>query len=1177
MCTKTYLLSFSHQIQTYNDFIQHGLPTILSECRPITWFDRSNGNASISIKLTNCVVTPPKHGIAERLLPRTCRQLGISYNGQMRADLTVSGVGISSFVVQDVLLGVFACMWFAEYTAAVDVVQSCRACILPAASCLHVTGDIPVMLGSCVCWIGAGLCSPSDAGESSDDPFGYFVINGQEKCLVTQERVVTNNCVLYSVVPTGASTENKTLVIEIRSCASTLKVPITFSVRVNTNESGSGALYACLSFFRANVPIVVLLLALGMSNLRTIASAIASTSASLTVESVCLQLESSSRETSLTTRDEALDALLQCAPLNQEGCKDQLLSNLLPHIPHHDDKALYVCYMIGQLLQYRINPLLADDRDSYSNKRLETPGILLCQQTRMSIHKLRIFIERSLAKSLMNVDTSQNAANIKNITDVIRSVFASHSITRSVMYSMQTGNWNLQATGNVYNSNGTCQRTGVVQLLTRFNMISTLSHLRRVNTPLERVGKVSKPRALHISHYGYLCPVETPEGPSCGLIKNIAIGAVVTSLQHQMHDAAIQQSIIDALLLNQTSNYEQRALVFFNGSLIGRLPSEAADEAVQVLYQMKFKCVLFRRAFLSVYRGHDNHVYVSTDEGRMIRYFFTTNNNGEDINVSETYLPLSLDQAIADGMLVYLDIAEMNTHRIAIDLKTMQQASSTKRRYTVCEIHPALILGVTASLIPFIEYNQSPRNTYQTSMSKQAIGIACTAASQMDLCCHTLCSPQVPLVYTDGQYDYNIEEKTAVGQNFLVAVCPYSGANQNDSIVMHRGSIERGLATTIHQHVVKLEIRPPESLGMITCDSATVRQIKMNTNNWCILNQEIGIVSVGAHVTLGDPLVFISAHTNYIRAARADEHGRVQRIELVMAGHCFYQDAFKGNVWCIGDENIDNVRERVQQLSSISCKSILIRIRFGNMRYPELGDKLASRGGQKGTIGAILDTDDMPFTALGMVPDLIFNSHGIPSRMTIGQVWETIVAKLNAIVGQRSSAAAFGSHTYKNTVFEHMRICGYQQYGREKLFSGITGEPLDGSVYFGIVYYQRLKHMVQDKMHARALGPVTQLVRQPTDGRARAGGLRIGEMERDCILGHGAMSFLRERLMWKSDAYTVLCCPRCGQLRAWRESGICSAICRTNVCDFKAITLPYSCKLLIQEITSTGVALRLRI
>ena len=1050
---------------------------------------------------------------------------------------------------------------------------------------LCFSGEIPVMLGSCICWIGAGIYDRVQGAESLDDPFGYFIINGQEKCLVSQERVVTNNCVLYTVTTTSVANSCKTFVVEIRSCASTIKVPITFSIRTNMNESDgcTGPLYACVSFFRADVPIVVLLLALGMTSLQTIAKTIADTSSKLSIKVVCAKLESSSRETSLRTRDEALEMLLQCAPTNQDPCKEQILTNILPHIGHPEDKAIYICYMIGQLFQYSDDCSFADDRDSYSNKRLETPGILLCQQTRMSIHKLRVFIERALGKTLLNNDRlcPQNK-DVTTIADVVRSVFASHSITRSVMYSMQTGNWNLQATGSVYNSNGSCQRTGVVQLLSRFNIITTLSHLRRVNTPLERVGKVSKPRALHVSHYGYLCPVETPEGPSCGLIKNIAVGAVVTTFRHQIYDAKIK-NIIHELLSSyneQHTDNEKHSLIFFNGHLMNRLCDDMADKLLVVLFQMKCTCIFFKRALLSVYRSHDNHVYISTDEGRMVRYFFVTTEDGQNLKAlsCKDYAFESLECAISDGLIIYLDIGEINTQRIATNITIMQLAKKDRKRYTVCELHPALMLGVTASLIPFIEYNQSPRNTYQTSMSKQAIGVPCTHASQMDLCTHTLCAPQVPLVRTGVQNGLQIEETMPVGQNFLVAVCPYSGANQNDSIVMHRASIERGMAATLHQHVIKLEIRPPESLGMITCDELTVHQIKMNTNNWCILDKSIGVVSVGAYVTVGDPLIFIAAtNTNYIRAARTDEHGRVQRVELIIGSHCFHQDTISGDNWFFMHTEVADIKQRVQQLIGVTSKPIMIRIRFGNMRYPEMGDKMASRGGQKGTIGALLNTEDMPFTASGMVPDLIFNSHGIPSRMTIGQMWETIIAKLNAISVSKIDGAAFGSQASEQPVFDDLRILGWQQHGREKMFSGITAEPLDGMVYLGIVYYQRLKHMVQDKMHARALGPVTQLVRQPTDGRARAGGLRIGEMERDCILGHGAMAFLKERLMWKSDAYTVLFCPQCGQLRAWQKTGTCSNLCTTTVSDFKAVTLPYSCKLLIQEITSIGVAFRLRL
>jgi DNA-directed RNA polymerase II subunit RPB2 len=1156
----------SVQLDSYNELLSVGIHDIFKELRSISWFDRQTQEQRLVITMINPIIKRPCHRRHDVLLPRTCRQLTMSYNGGLYCDIQVIVKNKDADAVQRIEGNVYL-------------------------------GDIPVMLGSSACWIGSGVINRINAEEDVDDDLGYFIVNGQEKAMVTQERVTNNHAILYSTVKSF----EKSHVCEIRSCVTSMKTPITFSVRLNQNTQNAmdnthGAVYCRLSFFKSDVPLFVLLVALAGGDMHKTATLVLSAihNTGFTYEKVCQCLEVSARETSVTLPEEAYLYISRCMTTGNSDPRtaalDAITNNVLPHLGSDTPSKLrYVTYMVGILIVYAHGGNV-DDRDTYANKRLETPGILIGQQLRCSLHRMRSFVERNLAKAMVCSDRLIGACQMDHdsdlpyIVDTITQFFASHSITRSIMYAMTTGNWTLQATGNVYNSSGHQQRTGVVQLLSRYNVVTSLSHLRRVNTPLERVGKVSKPRTLHPSHYGYLCPVETPEGPSCGLIKNLALGAVVTTLGHQSHTPVVCGIVCKALqpyLVTQDDDHG--TMVFLNGAIIGVVKD--ADNVLRVLHHLRREFHPVRAAFMSVYRNFDTHIHIHTDEGRIVRYLLCTTVEGQDILWQQSHLQDPVDQLVAMGIITYMDIGEITSQRVAVDIGTLRRASIENKRYVACEIHPYLMLGLTASLIPMIQCNQSPRNTYQTSMSKQAIAFPAMHPSQMDISTQRLMYPQIPLVRTDNNTGLEIETSSPLGENFLVAISNYSGVTQNDAVVMNMHAIQRGLGLTQHNFVIKMDIRYPESL-------VSLQRGPEQAPSCSNLHPETGIVRAGATVRAGDPLFYtVSVNDPHdslpvARHAKAEEVGVVSRVEILSNSSCIWQTQ-QSDHYMVGSEVVTDTLAAIQRrLMETPQKAMSIRIRFSTMRHPEIGDKMASRHGQKGTIAQVLSGEDMLFCADGTVPDLIFNSHGIPSRMTIGQMWEQLLSKLRAVCPDTSTLVGGRAFSQRqndlHTIFDGLKFLGYHAYGREKMFSGLTGQPLDGTVSLGIVYYQRLKHMVQDKMHARSMGPVTQLVRQPTDGRARAGGLRIGEMERDCLLGHGAVAFMKERLLWKSDAFQLPCCSLCGHMTGWVGGGVASSRCR--VCGKTpesgrqaVVTVPYSCKLLLQEMVFTGCVPRLQL
>ena len=1088
------------QIQSYNDFVDFAIDEVVADVRPIVWFDRDNRNKTIKISMDNARLVKPT------TTPRLCRQLLKSYTSTLLVDLSVCVSGTVS-VKQQVATAVSL-------------------------------GEIPVMVGSKICPIGLGDISAAES-EEIDDDVGFFVINGQEKVIISQEKVASNVPVLFKLHAYNAST---VYVCEIRSSSSHIKIPVTFSVRLHeVMQCASSAVFCVLSFFRTDVPLFLLLYALGATSIEEIVCEIARFS-SAPCDEIYKFLEPSLREVTLQTQMEALHFLGgQMGPSsNTEACNqasDVLNTSLLPHLPFAA-KMQYVLHMVALLFIYTVRGS-TEDRDTLASKRIETSGVLVSQQLRQSIQKARSNIERNLAKSMTSNERLIEAfvrCDTEIVTSCVISFFVSHTITKPLMYTMATGNIQLQATGSVGG-----QRTGVVQLYCRYNIITCLSQLRRVNTPIERVGKASKPRIVHHSQCGFLCPVETPEGPSCGLIKNLALGAIITTFRHSKHGTAAEQKITPLVYQHRS---DDGVCVFYNGVVLGFVAD--GPLFVNQIRLMKMSEESFFASLLSVYVSYDRHVYIHTEEGRVVRFFLMPHTKTSDL---ECLGRMKWEEMLASGFFVYADAAEAVTHNISLSIETVQ------RDTTLCEIHPMLLLGVTASTIPFIQCNQSPRNTYQTSMTKQSLGSRCVHDSQSDALTPSLAYSQRPLV--SGASNLLLPgDQCQLGANWLVAVQSDAG-NQNDSIVLNRSSVERGMGLSLHTAVVKIELRHPETLR-------------------CVIDlRQPPTIRIGATVSMGTTLFeYVNTNTDVVHAYnyKGDDSGRVTGVDLIVGGQSFVQQK-DGTYTINGLMSADSATCMKNYYVKCAYRNMIIRIKLGTGRVPEVGDKFASRHGQKGTVGALVCMADMPFCSDGTVPDILFNAHGIPSRMTIGQLWEQVFSKLQAMIGQISSVGAAFNTCGELSQLQHLRLHGYSPSGKEKMFSGVSGAPLEGTVYLGLVYYQRLKHMVRDKVHARALGPITQLVRQPTDGRSRNGGLRIGEMERDCIIGHGAIAFLRERLLWKSDAFQMLVCSACGHMCA--TSDVC-IVCKKSDC-LRQITIPYATKLLLQEITAIGIQPKLHI
>jgi DNA-directed RNA polymerase II subunit RPB2 len=528
------------------------------------------------------------------------------------------------------------------------------------------------------------------------------------------------------------------------------------------------------------------------------------------------------------------------------------------------------------------------------------------------------------------------------------------------------------------------------------------------------------------------------------------------------------------------------------------------------------------------------------------------------INSLETWEQLMMWESPAKNHLVeYIDPGETESSYVAVWPADVLE--HTDRSYTHAEIHPSTILGTLASNIPFPDHNQSPRNSYQAAMGKQAMGMyALNYRERFDAMAHLLCYPQVPFVSPFMSKFYGAQEMPC-GQNIIVAVATYTGYNQEDSVMINRASLDRGLFRSIFFRTYKDEERKNQSSGeeerFSNPDTTTTRQMK--NANYDKLD-ETGFAPENQFVNSDDILI-----------------GKVVPLRIptgmvIPAGAKKYRDVSKTM-----RNNESGWVDRIFRNRNGEGYSFA-KVRVRQDRIPEIGDKFSSRHGQKGTLGMILNPEDMPQTADGMIPDMIINPHCIPSRMTIAHLLETLLGKMACRLGCLGDGSPFNGVTLDGLQKILRDDLKMEPSGNEILYNGYTGRMMETSIFTGPVYYQRLRHCSADKLHSRSSGPLVMLTRQPAEGRAREGGLRFGEMERDCVAAHGVSEFTKERLMECSDLFRCWSCQDCGLIAIVNpKEGIWACKGCGNTTNFSAIEIPYAYKLLLQELETMSITSRI--
>ena len=660
----------------------------------------------------------------------------------------------------------------------------------------------------------------------------------------------------------------------------------------------------------------------------------------------------------------------------------------------------------------------------------------------------------------------------------------------------------------------------------------------------------------------------TPEGASVGVVKNLSYMTHVTihSSSLPIYDY-VQPHIIPIQNLTPSEMFN-KTKVFVNGNWIGI--SENPLELYQNLKDKKYKGII--NVYTSIIFDYKfNEIRVCNDAGRLTRPLLRVRDNNILVT-SEVIDGIKSDRFgwndlmtncnIDESVIEYIDPEEQAWAMLAMkpkDLLNTDYEGKNKGdnifKHTHCEIHPSTIFGVLASCIPFPEHNQSPRNTYQCAQAKQAMGVYVTNFdSRMDKTAYVLNTPARPLVDTRIMDMIKINNIPS-GFNVVVAIMTHTGYNQEDSLLINKGSIDRGLFQATIYHTEKDEDKQKiNGDEEIRCKPDPTKTKGMKFANYNKVNNR-GVIPENTLVENRDVII---AKITPIKENRND-HTKLIKYEDQSRIHRTDEETYIDKNYI--DRNGDGYN--------------FAKVRLRTVRKPVIGDKFSSRSGQKGTIGNIIPEEDMPFTASGIRPDIILNPHAIPSRMTIAHLKETLMTKVLVQLGLFGDGTSFGELDVKMVCDELIKL-GYEGHGNELLYNGLTGEQHECSIFMGPIFYQRLKHMVNDKQHSRSIGPMVNLTRQPAEGRSRDGGLRFGEMERDAMISHGASRFTKGRMYDASDKYHVHSCNKCGMIATYNDE-MHIHICRTceNRTDFSYVEIPYACKLLFQELLTMNIAPRL--
>jgi DNA-directed RNA polymerase beta subunit len=1208
-----------HQIESYNDFVNNQIQRTIEMFNPVSvasehdYCKKSRKNKlEMEITFDKFNLYRPQihenNGATKIMFPHDARSRNFTYASTMTIDINIRCIIRTGENLENTQT---------HYKSIPKV---------------HI-GKLPIMLKSSICVLNQYThINNNVSGECKHDAGGYFIINGSEKTVLGQERAAENRVYCFN---TSKNNNKWSWTAEIKSIPPAKCIsPKQINIMISSKNNGFGyPIYVQIPRIKQPIQLFVVFRALGIISDKEICQHVL-----LDIgqdKQILDSLQASIVDANITmTREDALKIItsnVMFTPMNMDKdagalkkrgfAQDVLNNDLFPHCHNMTQKIYFLGYMVNRLLKSSLDIAKQDDRDSYVNKRVDLTGALLNNLFRNYFNKLVKDMSKQIVKEIntgswRSTDDHMNIVNKTNIYKIIKSTTIENGIKRA----LSTGDFGIK---NV-NSN----KVGVAQVLNRLTYVSSLSHLRRINTPVDKSGKLIAPRKLHNTTWGFLCVAETPEGGSVGVVKNLSY---MTHITTPSNSESLHQHVESFISRMDKENHKEMYLnikVFVNGAWLGNTASPI--ELYNTLKDKKSKGII--NIYTSIIFDIKNkEIRICNDAGRLTRPVLRVKNNKIFITekiISElnsgnlTWDDLLTDTKIDEAVLEYIDPEEQNFSMISMKPTDLANKVDTNYiyKYTHCEIHPSTIFGILASCIPFPEHNQSPRNTYQCldvnetvlmkdgkkikikdvkvgnevitynpntfemeatkvvnhfirhndnpvyklvtlsgreiiatedhrfstnngwksvkemienpdlkvgvfdmnfnewrinfvsiksitpvsnrlvsdievesenhsfiagdgfassncAMGKQAMGMYVTNyQNRMDKTAYVLTYPSRPLVDTRVMGMIKLDQIPS-GSAVIVAIMTYSGYNQEDSILVNKGSLDRGLFNATIYHTEKDEDKKINGDEEIRCKPDPSKTKGMKFGNYDKVNNK-GLVPENTFIENRDIIIAkvvpIKENRNdHTKLIKYEDHSKIHRTTEESYIDKNFIDR-NGDGYCIA------------------------KVRIRTSRKPVIGDKLSSRHGQKGTVGNIIPESDMPFTANGMRPDIIINPHAIPSRMTIGQLKETLLGKVLIQLGLFGDGTSFGELAVDDIRKELLKL-GHECHGNEILHNGMTGEQIESDIFIGPAFYQRLKHMVNDKQHSRSIGPMVNLTRQPAEGRSRDGGLRFGEMERDCF------------------------------------------------------------------------------
>ncbi|GAV84304.1 RNA_pol_Rpb2_6 domain-containing protein/RNA_pol_Rpb2_7 domain-containing protein/RNA_pol_Rpb2_2 domain-containing protein/RNA_pol_Rpb2_1 domain-containing protein/RNA_pol_Rpb2_3 domain-containing protein/RNA_pol_Rpb2_4 domain-containing protein/RNA_pol_Rpb2_5 domain-containing protein [Cephalotus follicularis] len=1125
----------SHQINSYNDFIKNGLQKVFDSFGEIEvepGYDPSKKGEGewrhASVRFGKVTLERPSiwHGSGneQNILPRHARLQNMTYSSRMKVNVHFEVYHKIRVTSDKFKTGK------EQYVDKVPVPNENK----DLSNRDIIIGRIPVMVKSDLCWM-----KEMEKGDCDFDHGGYFLIKGAEKVFIAQEQICTKR--LWISNNQGWTVSYKSEVKRHR-----LIIRLVGNSKVEDIKGVEKVL--TVYFLSTEIPLWMLFFVLGVLSDKEAIGLIDCGMDDANIQNIIFA--------SIRDADEKCEgfsggkkAFSHFSKLIKdtrfppaESIEDCLRIYLFPNLQGLKQKARFLGYMVKCLLEAYAGRRKCDNRDNFRNKRFELAGELLERELKEHIGHAR----RRMAKALQ-----RDLYGDREIRPIEHYLDAS-IVTNGLSRAFSTGAWS-------HPFKRMERISGVVANLGRANPLQTMLDLRKTRQHVQYTGKVGDARFPHPSHWGKVCFLSTPDGENCGLVKNLAITGLVSTnilepITDKLFDCGIEQLVDDT-----SSSLHGKDKVFLNGDWVG--VCEDSLSFVAELRRMRRRKELPHQ--LEIKRDEqEGEIRIFSDAGRILRPLLVVENL---IKIKAFKSDSYTFQSFLDkGIIELIGAEEEEDCRTAWGIKYLLMEVEEKQplKYTHCELDMSFLLGLSCGIIPFANHDHARRVLYQSQKhSQQAIGFSTTNPSiRVDTLSHQLHYPQRPLFRTMasdclGKPEYPLGPKGIVpkpeyynGQNAIVAVNVHLGYNQEDSLVMNRASLERGMFRSEHIRSYKAEVDNKELQDKKRKleDCINFGKIQSKIGRVDSLDDD-GFPFVGANLQSGDIVIGRCAESGADHSIKLKhtERGMVQKVIL--------------------SSNDEGTNFAVVSLRQV--------------RYPCLGDKFSSMHGQKGVLGFLESQENFPFTIQGIVPDIVINPHAFPSRQTPGQLLEAALGKGIACGGLMRYATPFSTLSV-DAITEQLHRAGFSRWGNERVYNGRTGEMVKSLIFMGPAFYQRLIHMAEDKVKFRNTGPVHPLTRQPVADRKRFGGVKFGEMERDCLIAHGASANLHERLFTLSDSSQMHICRKCKNVAnvIQRPGGlkIRGPYCRfcESVDDIVKVSVPYGAKLLCQELFSMGISLK---